>query len=149
MKVLILSGPNINMLGAREPQVYGSGTYAELCESVEEAAKLLGVEVEFAQSNVEGELVGFIQGARGRADGIVINPAAYTHTSVALLDALKAAGLPAVEVHLSNVYAREEFRHTSLTAPACLGQICGFGFDSYKLGLRALVGYLANPPCRP
>jgi 3-dehydroquinate dehydratase II len=142
MKVLVLSGPNINMLGAREPDVYGSGSYAELCEAVLNEAETLAVEVEFAQSNVEGELVNLIQTARGRADGIVINPAAYTHTSVALRDALKAVGLPAVEVHLSNVYAREEFRHTSLTAPACLGQICGFGFDSYKLGLRALVNYM-------
>jgi 3-dehydroquinate dehydratase-2 len=142
MKVLVLSGPNINMLGVREPGVYGSGSYDELCKEVEKEAKPLCVEVEFAQSNIEGELVGLIQGARGRFDGILMNPAAYTHTSVALLDALKAVGLPAVEVHLSNIHAREEFRHHSLTASACLGQICGFGFDSYKLGLRALVNYL-------
>jgi 3-dehydroquinate dehydratase-2 len=144
MRILVLSGPNINMLGAREPGIYGSGSYSELCNAVTEEAKPLGVEVEFAQSNVEGELVGLIQAARGRFDGILMNPAAYTHTSVAILDALKAAGLPAVEVHLSNIHAREEFRHNSLTAPACLGQICGFGFDSYKLGLRALANYLNN-----
>jgi len=142
MKILVLSGPNINMLGARDPLVYGSKNYTELCDVVSKEAKLLGVEAEFAQSNIEGELVGLIQGARGRFDGIVMNPAAYTHTSVALLDALKAVALSAVEVHLSNIYAREEFRHRSLTAAACLGQICGFGFDSYKLGLRALVNYL-------
>jgi 3-dehydroquinate dehydratase-2 len=144
MKILVLSGPNINMLGAREPGIYGSGTYAELCEAVKNEAELLGADVEFAQSNVEGELVGLIQAARGRFDGILMNPAAYTHTSVALLDALKAAGLPAVEIHLSNIHAREEFRRTSLTAPACLGQICGFGFDSYRLGLRALANYLSS-----
>lgn len=144
MRILALSGPNINMLGAREPGIYGSGSYDELCIAVKEEAKRLGTEVEFAQSNIEGELVGFIQAARGRFDGIVMNPAAYTHTSIAIRDALKAAGLPAVEVHLSNIHAREEFRHTSLTAPACLGQICGFGFDSYTLGLRALVNYQRN-----
>ncbi len=144
MKILVLSGPNINMLGAREPGIYGSGTYAELCEAVKHESELLGADVEFAQSNVEGELVGLIQAACGRFDGILMNPAAYTHTSVALLDALKAAGLPAVEVHLSNIHAREEFRRTSLTAPACLGQVCGFGFDSYRLGLRALVNYLSS-----
>ena len=142
MKVLVLNGPNINMLGVREPDVYGTTGYDELCLAVKEEARSLGLDVEIAQSNIEGELVGLIQGARGRVDGIVINPAAYTHYSIALLDALKAAGLPAVEVHLSNIHAREEYRHKSVTAAACIGQICGFGLDSYKLGLRALAGYL-------
>lgn len=144
MKVLVLNGPNINMLGVREKQIYGPSGYEELCVAVKDEAAALGVEVEIMQSNIEGELVGMIQAARGCFDGIVINPAAYTHYSVALLDALKAVSLPAVEVHLSNIHAREEFRHKSVTAPACLGQICGFGFDSYRLGLRAIVNYLAQ-----
>ena len=142
MKVLVLNGPNINMLGVREPDIYGRAGYEELCRAVREEAAALGVDVEIAQSNVEGELVGLIQGALGCFDGIVVNPAAYTHYSVALLDALKAVALPAVEVHLSNIHGREEFRHSSVTAAACIGQICGFGPDSYRLGLRALVGYL-------
>jgi 3-dehydroquinate dehydratase II len=142
MKVLVLNGPNINMLGVRETDVYGTAGYDELCRAVRDEALVLGVDVEIAQSNIEGELVGLIQGARGHFDGIVINPAAYTHYSIALLDALKAVKLPAVEVHLSNIHAREEYRHNSVTAPACVGQICGFGVESYKLGLRALVGCL-------
>lgn len=144
MNVLVLNGPNINLLGIREKRIYGEGDYAALCAAVRAEAGMLGIDVEIAQSNVEGELVGLIQAARGRFDGIVLNPAAYTHTSVALLDALKAAELPAVEVHLSNIHAREEFRRRSYTAGACLGQICGFGFDSYRLGLRALKQYLEN-----
>lgn len=142
MKVLVLNGPNINILGFRETDIYGTAGYEELCRVVRAEAQELGMDVEIAQSNVEGELVNLIQGARGRFDGILINPAAYTHYSVALLDALKAVRLPAVEVHLSNIHAREEFRHKSVTAPACIGQICGFGLDSYKLGLRALAEFL-------
>lgn len=142
MKVLVLNGPNLNLLGIREKHIYGQTGYEELCKAVQAEAEALGVEVEVYQSNVEGELVSLIQGALGRFDGILLNPAAYTHTSVALLDALKAVALPAVEVHLSNIHAREEFRHRSYTAPACVGQICGFGVDSYRLGLRALAGYL-------
>ena len=142
MKVLVLNGPNINLLGIREKHVYGLTGYEELCNALKAEAEALGVEVEIHQSNVEGELVGMIQGALGRFDGILINPAAYTHTSIALLDALKAVALPTVEVHLSNIHAREEYRHRSFTAPACVGQICGFGTDSYRLGLRALAGYL-------
>jgi 3-dehydroquinate dehydratase II len=142
MKILVLNGPNINMLGVREKHIYGTTGYEQLCDAIHSEAQALGLEVEIAQSNIEGELVGLIQGALGRFDGIVINPAAYTHTSVALLDALKAVALPAVEVHLSNIHAREEFRHKSFTAAACIGQICGFGVDSYRLGLRALAGYI-------
>ena len=142
MKVLVLNGPNINMLGVREKHIYGQAGYEALCLAIQAEAEILGIEVEIMQSNVEGELVGMIQQALGRFDGILINPAAYTHTSVALLDALKAVALPAVEVHLSNIHSREEFRHRSHTAPACVGQICGFGVDSYRLGLRALAGHL-------
>lgn len=144
MKVLVLNGPNINMLGVREKHIYGTTGYEDLCKAILDEAQALGVEAEIMQSNIEGELVGLIQGALGHFDGIVINPAAYTHTSIALLDALKAVALPAVEVHLSNIHAREEFRHKSVTAAACIGQICGFGLESYRLGLRALVGYLGN-----
>ncbi len=144
MKVLVLNGPNLNLLGVREPDVYGKTDYEALCEAVRAEAQVLGVEVEIRQSNMEGELVSWIQQALGQFDGVLINPAAYTHTSVALLDALKAVALPAVEVHLSNIHAREEFRRKSFTAPACIGQICGFGADSYRLGLRALVGVLSR-----
>ena len=144
MKVLVLNGPNLNLLGVRETNIYGQAGYDALCDAVRAEARALGLEVEIRQSNAEGELVTWIQQALGRFDGILINPAAYTHTSVALLDALKAVALPAVEVHLSNIHAREEFRHRSYTAPACVGQICGFGVDSYRLGLRALAGQLQH-----
>lgn len=148
MNLLVLNGPNINMLGIREKHIYGQTGYEELCKAIQDEADALGVEVEVCQSNVEGELVTLIQSALGRFDGILINPAAYTHTSVALLDALKAVALPAVEVHLSNIHAREEFRRESFTAPACIGQICGFGIESYKLGLRALACYLLQNAVR-
>lgn len=125
-KILVLNGPNINMLGVREKNIYGQQDYAALCEYIGQEAAALNVEVEVRQSNFEGELVTLIQQAYGKFDGIVINPAALTHYSVALLDAIKAVALPTIEVHLSNIHAREEFRHRSVTAAACLGQICGW-----------------------
>ncbi len=140
MNILVLNGPNINLLGVREPELYGRTTYADLCALIQREAESLGVAVDIVQSNIEGELVGHIQAALGHYDGIVLNPAAYTHTSIALLDALKAVGLPAVEVHLSNIHAREEMRHHSVTASACVGQICGFGPAGYALALQALAG---------
>ncbi|HIU64094.1 MAG TPA: type II 3-dehydroquinate dehydratase [Candidatus Avacidaminococcus intestinavium] len=138
MKIIVINGPNINLVGIREKNVYGEQNYAALCAFITKEAIKLGLEVEICQSNSEGALVDFVQNSLGCYDGIVINPAAYTHYSIALLDALKAVNLPAVEVHLSNVHAREEFRHTSITAPACIGQIAGFGFQGYAFALQAL-----------
>ena len=144
MNILVLNGPNINLLGVREKHIYGAEDYAALCAAVQAEAHELGICVEIVQSNIEGELVGWIQSALGHFDGIVMNPAAYTHTSIALQDALKAVQIPAVEVHLSNIHAREEYRRVSFTAPACVGQICGFGVYSYRLALRALVDALSK-----
>ena len=141
-KVLVLNGPNLNLLGQREPEVYGRLSLDDIARSVKVLAGELGLEVDFFQSNSEGELVEAIQKAMGTCRGIIINPAAYTHTSVALRDALAAAGLPAVEVHLSNIHGREEFRKTSLTAEVCRGVVTGFGGDGYLLALRALAGIL-------
>lgn len=142
-RVLVLHGPNLNLLGTREPDVYGRQTLEDIDRELATLASEVGVTVESRQSNDEGELVTWIQQARGSFDGIVINPAAYTHTSVALRDAIAATGLPCVEVHLSNVHAREAFRRESLTAPVCVGAIAGFGSTSYALGLRALMDYLS------
>ena len=144
MIVLLINGPNLNLLGKREPGVYGHTTLAEIEDRVKALGAELGLEVETFQSNSEGALVDAVQSASGRAAAIIINPAAYTHTSIALRDAIAAVGLPAVEVHLSNIHAREEFRHTSLTAPCCRGVIAGFGAEGYQLALRAVAALLAS-----
>src|SRR5208282_5474089 len=139
MKILFLNGPNLNLLGTREPEVYGRLTLADIEAKVRERAAELKVAVDFRQSNQEGELVSWIQEAKGKFGVIVINAAAYTHTSVALRDAISAVGVPTIEIHLSNVHAREEFRHVSLIAAVCCGQIAGFGANSYILALEASV----------
>jgi 3-dehydroquinate dehydratase-2 len=139
MKVLFLNGPNLNLLGQREPEIYGRLTLADIEAEVRARAKKLGVEIDFRQSNLEGELVAWIQEAKGKAAVIVLNAAAYTHTSIALRDAISAVGIPTIEIHLSNVHAREEFRQKSLIAPVCKGQISGFGPNSYFLALEASV----------
>jgi 3-dehydroquinate dehydratase-2 len=144
MRILFLNGPNLNLLGQREPDVYGRLTLAEIETKVRERARELKMTVEFRQSNLEGELVGWIQPAKGRFDVIVLNAAAYTHTSVALRDAIAAVGVPTIEIHLSNIQAREEFRHKSLIGPVCCGQIAGFGANSYILALEAAINVNAK-----
>ena len=144
--VYVLNGPNLNMLGLREPEIYGRETLADVQRRAEVHAKELNLTIDFRQSNHEGELVGWIQDARDKASGIVLNAGALTHTSIALLDALNAAELPAVEVHLSNVFKRESFRHHSYISPAAVGVICGFGANSYLLALSALAGILGETP---
>lgn len=142
MKILVLHGPNLNLLGTREPQVYGSFTLAEINAALANLAEELGVELAIFQSNSEGDLIDLIHAAADSSHGILINPAAYTHTSVAIRDALSAVNLPTVEVHLSNIHKREEFRTRSFIAPVSLGQISGFGPDSYMLGLRAIFNHI-------
>jgi 3-dehydroquinate dehydratase-2 len=142
MKILVLHGPNLNLLGTREPGVYGRLTLAEIDSAIASLANELGGEVESFQSNSEGAIIDKIQAAAASFDGILINPAAYTHTSVAIRDALAAVALPAVEVHLSNIHSREEFRAKSYVAPIAVGQISGFGVDSYLLGLRAIFNHI-------
>ena len=139
MRILVLNGPNLNMLGIREPGIYGTQNYAALEDFVRDVCAKHDVDVEIFQSNHEGVLVDMIQSALGAVDGIVINPAAYTHTSVAILDALKAVNLPAVEVHLSDVSAREEFRHVSYAGMACVATFAGYGFDGYRLAVEYLL----------
>jgi 3-dehydroquinate dehydratase-2 len=141
-QVLLLHGPNLNLLGTREPQVYGSDTLADINQRVSEYAAQRGITIQARQSNHEGALIDALHDARTWAAGVVMNPGAYTHTSIALRDAISATQLAVVEVHLSNVHAREEFRHRSLLAPVCVGQIAGFGWRSYILGIDALLGHL-------
>ncbi len=142
MKILVINGPNLNMLGIREPEIYGKGTYSELIAGIEAEGERLGVEVECMQSNHEGAIVDAIQGAYGRCDGIIINPAAYTHTSVALLDAVKAVRIPTVEVHISDPDSRDSFRRVSYIRAACVKTISGHGFAGYSEALRWLVAML-------
>jgi 3-dehydroquinate dehydratase-2 len=136
-KILVVHGPNLDLLGRRQPQIYGKTTLNQINSSLKKKAKDLDIEIEIIQSNHEGEIVELIGKSKGTFNAIVINPAAYTHTSVAIRDAIQAIGLPTIEVHLSNIYAREEFRRTSLIAPVATGQIAGFGINSYLLGLEA------------
>ncbi len=146
IRVLVLHGPNLNLLGTRDPKTYGTTTLAEIDAELRRRAKHRGATVRCVQSNLEGKLVELIQKAKGTADAIVINPGGYTHTSVAIRDAIDAVELPTVEVHLSNIHAREPFRHESITAAKCVGQICGFGAQSYYLGLDAALARVEATP---
>lgn len=141
MKILVINGPNLNLIGTREPDIYGARTLGDAEKLMRAYARDHGVDIDFFQSNLEGEIINYIH-HNGNADGIVINPAALTHTSIAIRDAIAAVKIPAVEVHLSNIHAREEFRRVSYIAPVCIGQISGFGINSYVLGLEALVVHL-------
>jgi 3-dehydroquinate dehydratase-2 len=138
-RIHILNGPNLNMLGTREPETYGSMTLKQIADACGEHARRLGIDLEFHQTNSEGKLVDLIQAARGHADGVILNPGAYSHTSIAIRDAISAIGVPVVEVHLTNVFARESFRHHSHVSPVAFGVICGFGATGYILALNALA----------
>lgn len=142
MKLLVINGPNLNFLGIREPAIYGTLTYSQLCQTIQEAAVAHQIEIEIFQSNHEGLLVDKIQEVYQTADGIIINPAAYTHTSIAILDALKAVGLPCIEVHLSDIYERESFRHISYPAHACITSIAGHGINGYLEAMDQLISYI-------
>ena len=144
MRILIINGANLNMLGFREPEQYGTTTLKDIVKDLHAYSFSLGIDIETYQSNIEGEIVEKIQQAHEHFDGIVLNAGAYTHTSIAIRDAITSVKMPVVEVHMSNIYKREEFRHKSVIAPVCVGQIAGFKADSYKLGLKALVNYLNN-----
>jgi len=138
-KILIINGPNLNLLGTREKAVYGTETLEDIAKKVSAEATRLNVDIDFIQTNHEGEIIDKIHAARGNTDVIIINPGAYTHYSIAIRDAIKAVEIPTIEIHLSNIHAREEFRSHSVIAPVCVGQICGFGSNSYILGLNAAV----------
>lgn len=138
-KILVLNGPNLNLLGKRQPEIYGKSTLPDIEKQLRALAKELGVEIDFRQSNSEADLVNWIQQAEGKFGALVINPAAYTHTSLAMRDAISAVGIPTVEIHLSNIHKREPFRHHSYIAEVAVGQIAGFGVNSYLLGLRAAL----------
>ena len=140
--IYILNGPNLNLLGTREPDIYGTTTLASIKQGCVTYGKANGIDIVFRQSNSEGQLVDWVQEAGQKADGLIINPAAYTHTSVALQDAIKATGITAVELHLSNIFQREEWRHHSFVSPVALGVICGFGADGYELAINALMAHL-------
>jgi 3-dehydroquinate dehydratase-2 len=145
MYVTILNGPNLNLLGTRQPEVYGATTLADIEAACLHKADTLGIEIEFHQTNHEGVLIDQIHAARGESDGLIINAGAYTHTSVALMDAVSSVSLPTVEVHLSNIHARESFRHTSFLSPVALGLVCGFGAAGYLMALDGLVSHLSGP----
>ena len=142
MKLLLLNGPNLNMLGQREPEKYGDKTLTDIEDELIDIAQKYNVELTCRQSNHEGKLVDEIQDANGTFDGIILNAGAYSHTSIAIRDAIASISIPVVEIHLTNVYAREEFRHNSMIAPVCVGQICGFKDKSYEIGMIALVNYM-------